>query len=153
MMKTIFKLFLFLSMPVLAQTPLLNSTKIVSEWTNVTVPPGLSMTAQLGCPQNGNTPAAWSKPVVISGTVQNNWFNLGLTAEPKCGGVLPALWVQSGAAAATLTILTTPSTTIVVPAVATGSITLPVPINGTCTWTGTSSNGSTLVITLTCTSP
>lgn len=159
-MKKLLKIFLFLAAPLYAQTALPNTTKVAQEWINVTVPAGLKLIAQFGCPINAaGITMWWSKSFSVSGLIPNDWWSLGMGTQPVCFG-LPSLYVQQGAAPVTLTVLTNPATTVIVPASSgtpppplPSSITFPIPIKGTCTWTGTSTNGTTLIITLTCTSP
>lgn len=155
-------LALLLTASLHAQTQLPNTVKVAQEWINVTVPVGAKLTAQLGCPASGATPASWSAPFTISGTVANDWYSLNLAKEPACSALgLPSLYVQQGASNVTLTVLSTPVKPVLVPALGTTTVVTPppvipppttpntvtFPINGTCTTTYNPATNS-LVLTI-----
>lgn len=152
-------LVLLLTASLHAQTALLpNMTKAAPEWISLSVPSGVTLTAQFGCAANGNLPAQWTAPFTISGLVSNSWPSLGLKADIRnCGtpNGLGELWVQQGTAAVKLTLLTAPATSLTIPALG-GTPTPPTspapttvtfPIAGTCTTTYNAATNS-LVLTI-----
>lgn len=150
-------LALLLTASLHAQTALLpNMTKAAPEWVSLSVPSGVTLTAQFGCAAHDNRAAQWTAPFTISGLVSNSWPSLGLKADIRnCDtpNGLGELWVQQGTAAVKLTLLTVPATSLMIPALG-GAPTPPTPpapttvtfpINGTCSM---SVSGNSLMLTI-----